>query len=90
MKNLTKVFRLALCTGLLLLTPPWAHAENAGTDSTKTRSEANRLIHWPKGFTPEEGNAFVHNLVLICHYVKRGCLDPMGPLFYLVEWFSIN
>ena len=63
MKNLSKIWPLGICAGLLFAVTRWVDAESA--HPIKNLKEANRLIHWPKGFTPEEGDAFVHNEIWI-------------------------
>jgi hypothetical protein len=63
MKNLSKIWPLGICAGLLFSVTQWVDAESA--HPIENLKEANRLIHWPKGFTPEEGDAFVHNEIWI-------------------------
>jgi len=61
MKTLTLMSRFVLVLGLSFFAIQSTYAENSGAHPVKDLSNANQLIHWPKGFDPKDADAFVHN-----------------------------
>lgn len=65
MKKLISMSGVACCLFLPLFPVQPLHAQGAKSVPIKNLRHASKLIHWPKGFAPQEADVFVHNEISI-------------------------